>query len=187
MNYFNKHNTNDRVFVLSLERIPVTNLKKRIRHLKPAIALEDGILTMRSSFLGIPKIKMIDFKIASKKLKSCINKMQEKCDVKFDLIHIHSALDAGIWYSLSNLNIPFVITEHSSKYSRGLITKSEKKLPKVFSNAAYIIAVENGLVHEISNYTSKPIEISFNIVTPMFNNLDKTQNKNEIFTFFLWE
>ena len=54
MNYFNKHNTNDKVFVLSLERIPLTNPKKRINQLKSTIALEDGISTMRASFLGIP-------------------------------------------------------------------------------------------------------------------------------------
>ena len=66
MNYFNKFNTNNKVFVLSLERIPVTNLKKRIKQLKSIMALEDGIPTMRASFLGIPKIKEVDFFVGSK-------------------------------------------------------------------------------------------------------------------------
>ena len=43
-------------------------------------------------------------------------------NLKFDLVHIHSAIEAGIWYNMSKLPIPYIITEHRSNFSRNLIT-----------------------------------------------------------------
>lgn len=184
-NYFREQNINDKVYILAIERIPVTRFKKYIKNLLTVISLENEIPTMRACFLGIPKIKKIDLKIGARKLNKCLNKFKKKCGIEFDLVHIHSALDAGIWYCLSKQMIPYVITEHSSKYSRNLIHKQEKCfLPKVFNNAQEIFTVGKGLAKEVKKYTDKRVQVLFNIVNNSFVLNQHFYSKSKNFTFF---
>ena len=184
-NYFQKKNTNDKVFILYLERFSILDLKKYIKNFKTKISIEDNIPTLRASFLGIPKFEKIDFSFGAKKLNTCINKMQKLNGVKFDLVHIHSALDAGIWYSLSKQKIPYVITEHSSKYSRKLISNQKKMyLSKVFDNAHDVFAVGIGLAHEVKQYTINVVKVLFNIVNSSFSYNKKILKSSNVITFF---
>lgn len=92
---------------------------------------------------------------------------------KIDLVHIHSAFDAGIAYSIADINIPYVITEHSSRYHRGVINKSENELlHSAFSKASKVIAVGRGLSEKISIYCKDENPI---IVPNMVRKID-TQN-----------
>ncbi|MCX2897816.1 glycosyltransferase [Pseudomonas mandelii] len=57
---------------------------------------------------------------------------------KPDIIHVHSALYAGcLAVEIFKIHkIPFVITEHSTSYARGLISKNQKKLSERVSEKA---------------------------------------------------
>jgi glycosyltransferase involved in cell wall biosynthesis len=86
--------------------------------------------------------------------------------IQMDIVHIHSATDAGIYYYFSKINRKYVITEHSTGYCEKLISPLQAKyLPFVFSSASHIIAVGNGLIKDLHTYTTKSIDIVFNIVS----------------------
>lgn len=63
-----------------------------------------------------------------------------------DIIHVHSLRNAG-YVALeinSRYNIPFVITEHSSSFARGLVSQHDiQNLTKVVQASSYNIAVSN--------------------------------------------
>ena len=186
--YFDRFDIGSRVYVLAVETFSVRSIQQFVKRKRLKFSVEDGIPTLRTRFFYIPKVGKLNYLRCGKHVSSGIKKLQKRLNVQFDLIHIHSALEAGIWYYFSKLSIPYVITEHSSMYSRMLITKRQKSvLPKVFDNASKIIAVGNGLVSEITKYTEKKIEVIFNIVAPSFSYEIKgvMQNQKEFIFFSL--
>ena len=165
---FEQENKNDKIFVAFVEEFGIRSFKIYLKRKKNFILEEDGIMTIRTKYFRIPKLHKLNLYFGSRCVKKVITKFSKFLKLKFDLIHIHSALNVGIWYSLSNLNVPYVITEHSSAYSRNSITKYRSMfLPKVFGNAEKIISVGNGLAMELSKYTEKKIDVIF-IITPIF-------------------
>lgn len=183
--YFDRFDKGSRVFVLAVEAFSVRALRTFFKRKGFVFADEDGIPTARTRFMNIPKAGRLNYMLCGKRLAHCVRKFQKQLGVGFDLVHVHSALDAGIWYAFSGLKIPYVITEHSSAYSRGLVANIQKRvLPQVFDGAARIIAVGNGLVYELGKYTKKPVAVIFNIVTPLFNDAECDVRTNDAFTFF---
>ncbi len=185
--YFERFMPESKGYVLSLEAFSVFSIKTYLKRKSFCNKVEDGIPTIRSKLLMIPKLHEKNYYRAGKKLSRLVKKAQNVWNVHFDLVHIHSALEAGIWYNFSDLNIPYVLTEHMSSYSRGLITNLQKRyLPQVFSKASSLIAVGNGLVKSMREYTDRDIKVIFNIVTNKYAELLKTveNKKNEVFTLF---
>lgn len=183
--YFDRFDKGSRVFVLAVEAFSVRALRTFFKRKGFVFADEDGIPTARTRFMNIPKAGRLNYMLCGKRLAHCVRKFQKQLGIGFDLVHVHSALDAGIWYAHSGLRLPYVITEHASAYSRGLVTAGQKRcLPQVFDNASRIIAVGNGLVAELHKYTKKPVEVIFNIVAPFFSVPQGNVRKSEAFTFF---
>ena len=84
----------------------------------------------------------------------------------------------------SKLTNKYVITEHITTYSeKKLNLFQEKYLPNVFLSASRIIAVGNGLRKDISVYTSKPIEVIYNMISFDKCSIKKDMNK-KLFRFF---
>jgi glycosyltransferase involved in cell wall biosynthesis len=109
----------------------------------------------------------------------------KKRNVRFDLIHIHSALDAGIIYYLSGIKMKCVITEHYSAYAQKEIPFFKQKyLHRVFSMADCVIAVGNGLKNDISIYTTKQVSVIFNLVSMTSFLPISSQIKKNKFIFF---
>lgn len=184
-NKFLQKNNNDKIFVLFIEEFSLRNLGNYFKRKKNTIVDEDGIITFRTKFLRMPKLNKLNFYMGSKILKKSILRFSKFLKLKFDLIHIHSALNAGIWYSLSKINIPYIITEHSSAYSRNLISEQRKSfLPSVFNKAKKIIAVGNGLSKEIKKYTNNNVDVIFNIVNSELIKIEKKISNNTYFSFF---
>lgn len=184
-NKFIQRNNNDKVFVAYLEEFGIRDIKKYIKREKNKVTDEDGIMTIRTKFLRIPKLQRLNMLLGSRILRKTIIQFSNYLKIDFDLIHIHSALNVGIFYSLSKLKIPYVITEHSTGYARNLISSQRKKyLSNVFSNAKRVIAVGNGLAEEIHKYTSNNVDVIFNIVN---NNIKINRTcslEKYCFTFF---
>lgn len=185
--YFKKNKISSTVTILSLQQYSIREYKYYKNTKNIEVHEEEGVTVFQSFFLSIPKLESINFKRGAKLLKKWICYSEKYLNCKFDIIHIHSALFAGIWYSISGLSIPYVITEHSTFYSRNLITKKQKQyLYNVFDNAANIIAVGSGLKKDISFYTKNNIKIIYNIIYDKFCNSNNSNNidPNKKFTFF---
>lgn len=182
---FEQENKNDKIFVAFVEEFGIRSFKIYLKRKKNFILEEDGIMTIRTKYLRIPKLHKLNLYRGSRCVKKIITKFSKFLKLKFDLIHIHSALNAGIWYSLSKINIPYVITEHSTSYSANLISKQGKIfLPSVFNKAKRIIAVGNGLSKEIKKYTNNNVDVIFNIVNSELIEIEKNISNNKYFSFF---
>ena len=138
-----------------------------------------------SSYNFFPKLYKYYVRYYAYLLRKYISRI-EKEEGKIDLVHIHSAFDAGIAYSMSNINIPYVITEHSSRYHRGIVNKSENELLySAFSKASKVIAVGRGLAEKISVYCKdkEPIIIPNMVQRIDIEKIKLDQSKNK-FRFF---
>ncbi|MBQ8679093.1 MAG: glycosyltransferase [Treponema sp.] len=163
--YFKANNIVATVTILALQQYNIreAHLYKNVP--KITVSQEAGITTIRSRFFHIPKVEEINLRRGAAFLKKLISYAGKVTGLEFSLIHIHSVQFSGIWYALSGLKIPYVITEHSSAFFRNRIGKTEKKyLPLVFDNARHVIAVGNGLAQKIQPYSRKNVEVVFNIV-----------------------
>ena len=99
----------------------------RIRTSPAAITTEEGIYTYRIHGTNwFPRLPRLSSKQQTQLLVS-LYRLYERDHGKPDLIHVHSMLPAGIAaLDLSKSHgIPYVITEHSSAFSRGLLSKSQ--------------------------------------------------------------
>ncbi len=182
---FERNNNYDKVFVLFIENFDIKNIKTYIKRKNINFKNEDGIPTLRMKILRIPRLHKINIFRGARKIRYAVKLASKKWHVNFDLIHIHSALQAGLWYSNSNLEIPYVITEHHTNYSQNLITKVQKKyLSVVFNNAEAVISVGIGLAKELSKYTNNKIQIIYNIVTNKYKTYSSSSKRNSKFTIF---
>lgn len=183
--YFKKNNIEATITILALQQYNIreSNLYKSIK--KVTLSEENGIKTVRARMFHIPKLEEINLRRGAKYLKKLISKTQIMLGINFELVHIHSVQFSGIWYALSGLKIPYVITEHSSAFFRNRIGESEKKyLPKVFNNSEAVIAVGKGLAEKIQVYSQKKVNVIFNIVRDVpFSNLEHLK-REEQFIFF---
>lgn len=130
----------------------------------------------------IPKTATIQqvIRAVSYGIKLCKNK-------KIDVIHAHSTLGGYIAYWISKFtNIPYVYTEHSTNYSRGLMVRREKRMTlTALSRASKIIAVSEGLKAHMLKITSSKIDVIPNMVAEAFFKRDTYQScESKKFTFF---
>lgn len=148
--------------------------------------VEDEIPTYRLLGWSIPKVYKLNLKVLyyyiPKLIKSYIQNLG-----KPDIVHAHSALWGGeIALCISKiLKIPYVITEHSSAYARGLIKPwQETYLKRIFENASLVIGVSSKLLENISQYyTHKNSEVVPNVVDTDYFTLPPTRRKKCPFEF----
>ncbi|WP_209332777.1 glycosyltransferase family 4 protein [Lunatimonas salinarum] len=84
-----------------------------------------------------------------------------------DIIHCHFGRWAGYggFILKSTYNIPYLITEQSTGYRRGLFSKSELSLlSEIFNKSSEIIVSSKQLAKDISSLTNKSIKIIGNII-----------------------
>ena len=108
---------------------------------------------------------------------------------KVDIVHLHSCLWGGLGaVSISKkLNVPLVITEHSSYYARFKVRYLEDLMIKyILKNADKVISVSNSLKNILSKYKCDievlPNMVDCNKFSPKENLLNNKSNKDE-FTF----
>ncbi len=92
-------------------------------------------------FPSIPKLKRFNNYIRYLLNKKLIGQYIKRS--KIDLIHVHNSVagEAALWYK-KNHNIPYCVTEHSSRFARGLVNKKElNEYEKIYNNSSYNIAV----------------------------------------------
>jgi glycosyltransferase involved in cell wall biosynthesis len=127
---------------------------------------DGGVETFRLSYLKFfPRFEALFLRYSALVFKKIFHYIEKQRGTKFDIVHIHAALDAGLIYYLSKINTKYVITEHSTMYQRKLLSDVQKKyLPLCFASAVKLIAVGNGLKEAMSAFTSRRIEVIYNLV-----------------------
>ena len=185
LDYFTKNGIEATVTIIALQQYNIKEIGVYSGIKKITVSEDDGITTVRARMFHFPKLEEINFKRGSVFLKKLILQTQKLLRIKFDLIHIHSTQFSGIWYAISKMEIPYVITEHSSAYFRNRIGAAEKKyLPTVFNKSKCVIAVGNGLAQKIQAYSQKDVKVVFNIVKEVPCSTFEGIKQNEEFTFF---
>lgn len=175
------------VIVLSINIRDIRQIDFKQKLNKLEVSIENNITVYRyNTYNYFPKMQELYLKYYSILVNKIIKKILRK-EGNIDIVHIHSALDMGIAYSKSKLNLPYVITEHSTKYSRKLLNNTQKKyLTNVFSKADRVLVVGNGLKNDISEYIDESkIEVIPNLVKMPEIDISKESNKkNKKFRFF---
>ncbi len=183
--YFKKNGIEATVTIIALQQYNIRERRLYRGMKKISVSKENGINTVRARMFHIPKLEEINFRRGAAFLKKLIQKTEKQLGLKFSLVHIHSVQFSGIWYALSGLKIPYVVTEHSSAFFRNRIGKAEKRyLPRVFDGAKSVIAVGNGLAQKIQVYSQKKVNVIFNIVKEVPRSLFENIEQDKAFTFF---
>lgn len=173
------------VIVLNIEMVPIRRFGKVKFEKGLTVSEENGIKVYRyKTYNYFPGMYDLYIRYYESILKKVIKRIEVE-QGKIDIVHIHSAFDAGIAYGHSGIKIPYVITEHSSRYQRKVINRSEEKLLKyAFINADRIIAVSNGLRSAIEKYAGgKTIDVIPNMVNVKTEGIAVDNSKNK-FRFF---
>lgn len=127
---------------------------------------EEGIPTYRFCGWNIPRLRLEPF-LWKRRVKRLYESYVDKNGIP-DLLHAHNIL----WGGFSAMEIgeqtglPFVVTEHTSSFARGLIQPWQKQFIKqVISKADCLLTVSNKLADQIQTYTKdKKIGIVPNVV-----------------------
>jgi glycosyltransferase involved in cell wall biosynthesis len=134
--------------------------------------MNTGVNFVHFSYLNIPVIPNFDIKIAN----CMFPKLYDKYAKKFGsphIIHVH-AYEAGLAaiYLKEKYQIPYLITEHSSKFVNQSLTSIQEKIAqKVFLNSSLNIAV--------SNYFAEKLNAKFNLPFISIANLVKMEEFGE--------
>ncbi|WP_250455453.1 glycosyltransferase [Clostridium tertium] len=149
---------------------------------------DSGIKTYRIIQGKIPKTGNLGTAIAFRRgLIKIIKNLDNRENI--DIVHLHSCIWGGIGaVAISRkLNIPLIITEHSSYYSRYKVKTMEKLILRYsFKNANKVISVSNSLREIISKYKSNieviPNMVDCDKVLPIKNKKNNLGEKGQ-FTF----
>ena len=173
------------VIVLSINIVSLSEIRKNKIKSGLEKSVENGVTVYRYyTYNYFPKMTELYLRFYGHLLNKLI-KYITKENPDINLVHIHSAIDAGIAYSKSKISLPYVITEHSSKYQRNILNETQKKyLYNVFNNAERVIAVGNGLREAISKYIDiEKVEVIPNLVS-LTKEVTEIDNNKEKFRFF---
>lgn len=105
-----------------------------------------------------------------------------------DIVHVHSLINAGfIAYKVKKkYGIPYIVTEHSTAFARGLVDKKTiKRLMPVIESSTRNIAVSNEFKNLLENtFKNNKWEYIPNIVNDVFLEFKlQVDSKDESFTF----
>ena len=141
---------------------------------------DDGVYTHVSPFLSIPK-----WFERSQKIRLSLGKQMFKKYITYngkpDIVHVHSFLigELALWIK-ENYKIPYVITEHSTGFSRKIYSqKTVNFAEKVFENSKACIAVSKPFCKVMSNLFTIPFRYIPNLVDTSFFTLKKKTNSDE--------
>jgi len=178
------------VGVLSANLTSVRQWKRwRLRLSPPDITNDKGIRTYRIHGTNwFPRINRISSKRQTQLLLGLYS-LYERHHGKPDLIHVHSMLSAGLAaLELSKSNrIPYVITEHSSAFSRGLLSPIQlDQAAQVSKGAKRRWAVSSGfarLLEQQFQETPGCWQIMPNIVNQAFLDAPLSDRSSRTFIF----
>ncbi|WP_199459483.1 glycosyltransferase [Vibrio owensii] len=153
--------------------------------------LDGDLITYRVTQYNIPPRIMPALELRTYLgLKFIVKNLIEKEMWIPDIIHIHSFFPAGYagMKLASDLKVPFVITEHSTGFSRNYYKSYQLKyLRKILEASSANISVGEGLKNDLQKYTDNEVKIIPNMVDVQFfsaNGYSNFKTNSDSFTFF---
>lgn len=136
---------------------------RSLRTLSPSALLENRFQVTKRIEEGVQTVRCAGWNVPNTKLRMHLHVVLYRWLLKKyieaygrpDLIHAHSALWAGHAARVvsEEMDIPLVITEHSTGFARDLYAPWEKQIIcRVFHRAASVIAVSEALAKELKPY-----------------------------------
>ena len=182
-------NRGHNVYVLYVDIIRFNEINRMVKTSKIHTYKKNGLSIYRIKKIKMPKIKekyvynMVKNGIEDLYLKFIFNK------VKIDVMHAHSFIwggSAGVDLG-KKYDIPVMVTEHYTGYSRNLFTEDEKEIiTRTINCADKVIAVSTGLRNDLLKYTQKSIDIIPNMVdNDLFNLSNSSYNESKSKFIFL--
>jgi len=179
--------TDNKVGVLAITQVTIQDiLKNKKISFENKKFIENNVITYQKDYFILPKLYR-KFELCRKRRLSIFKKIFKKYITQEgipDIIHLHSFFygNLAMWIK-KEYGIEYIITEHSSSFARNML--SEKELlyaTKVFSNAAYRIAVSKEFTVLLNKLTKNDFVYIPNIVNvDSFNIKDK--KNSDIFKF----
>ncbi|QEN05611.1 hypothetical protein EW093_13120 [Thiospirochaeta perfilievii] len=177
------------VGVIYQKMVPIQKFNiKLLLSRENSFIVDENVPTFSSSKLAfLPKIPFGNSYIAEKEGMKLFKEYCNNYGMP-DVIHVHSALYAGVIAQKIKLiyGVPYVITEHSSSFFRNQVNWWKKIIAhKVFDNSFFNIAVSKPYSNYLSEYfpTSKWIIVP-NILNDIFSNSNEHCPKNNnLFTY----
>ncbi|MDF2436735.1 MAG: hypothetical protein K0Q95_1111 [Bacteroidota bacterium] len=145
---------------------------------------ENGVNTFLYKYLNIPKYPTYTVKQAERRGRSLIDRYIQQHG-KPDVIHLqcYEAILA-VDYAKRKYRIPFVVTEHSSRFLTNSVPSSmEKYAAKTFSESDYNISVSEEFAKVLSNKYSQAFHYLPNIADTEFYKPSTSKSINGTFTF----
>lgn len=172
---------------VSLAYVDLKSLRQFNRILKPEmITVQDeyGFIEYRYTACNlIPRSKLAYNRLIYYYLNKLVKDILDK-EGKIDVIHLQSFVTHGFAANRlsKKLNIPLVYTEHSTLFSRGLVSKFDEKIIRdIAINSKAVTCVGSGLRKELYNIAGK-----IPLITPNFVDesvfIRKSEKKRKIFS-----
>lgn len=147
---------------------------------------EEGIPTFRSLGWAVPKLPRVSRQTWLWQARRLVDLYVQRFG-KPDIIHAHAVLWGGVaaLEASQRLGVPYLVTEHSTAYARGLIRPwQEPDIRRVLQRAAARVAVSQSLARLIASYAmGMPIEVVPNVVDTEFFTLPPHPKPSRPFVF----
>jgi len=147
---------------------------------------EEGIPTFRSLGWAVPKLPRVNRQIWLWQARRLVDLYVQRFG-KPNIIHAHAVLWGGVaaLEASQKLGVPFLVTEHSTAYARGLIEPwQEPDIKRVLQHANVRAAVSHSLARLIAPYAmGLPIEVVPNVVDTEFFTLPPHPRRSRPFVF----
>lgn len=177
---------NCKVGFIATTPISLKDIKtKGVKYLKKEDKIEKGVITSVVRFPNIPKLNFLE-SFVTRHIGFLLFKRYIKVNGIPDVIHVHRYEAGLLAIKIKNTyGVPFVVTEHSSRFLYDSLGRMELSISKrVFQEADYCIGVSKSLVSLLSNKYSINFNYLPNIVDTYFFKRDKEIKKNKLFSFF---
>lgn len=157
----------------------------RENHFQTTVHEEEGIHVVRFNGWNLPKFQRWDIFFTYQVLR-----LVQRYITNFgkpDLIHAQSAMWGGVAAQRvkDHFGIPYVITEHSTLFGRGLIEPWQVPyLKKAFNDASAVLAVSGALGKLVEPYMKEPkVQVVPNVVNTDFFTIPHQSRDYEQFRF----
>lgn len=101
-----------------------------------------------------------------------------------DIIHAHNSIFGGLigQYIKRKYGVPYVLTEHSSAFARGLVSSAMVvRLQSVFRQAGAVTCVSTPFSRELAQICPVPVSVLPNMVDPLFTHGEMARRNDEQF------
>ena len=144
-----------------------------------------GVDTYRYHTINIPKLRGFE-RFRWTNIGLSLYKKYVKNHGVPDLVHVHSMINGGfLAYEIKKkFNVPYVITEHSTAFARGLVRqKLDKKIKEICQQASSLTCVSTPFKKLLENRYGFKFSVLFNIVDKLFFEHPISIRDENTFTF----